>query len=39
MLKNYKPVNKKKQPSIKTKRKMGEWSDEYLIALLGMDSL
>ena len=27
MLKNYKPVNKKKQPSIKTKRKMDGWSD------------
>ena len=38
MLKNYKPVNKKKQPSIKTKRKMGGWSDHHLIAMMGMDT-
>src|SRR5574344_151086 len=38
ILKNYKPVNKKKQPSIKTKRKMGGWSDEHLIAMMGMET-
>jgi Transposase len=39
MLKNYKPVDKKKQPSIKTKRKMGGWSDEHLIEMMGMDTI
>jgi len=35
MLKNYKL--EKGKPSIKTKRKMGGWSDEHLIAMMGID--
>jgi predicted transposase YbfD/YdcC len=35
MLKKYKLP--KGKPSIKTKRKIGGWSDEHLIAMLGMD--
>lgn len=39
MLKKYNPrPEKKKGPSVKTKRKMGGWSDEHLINLLGMDT-
>jgi predicted transposase YbfD/YdcC len=38
MLKKYNPrPDKKKGPSVKTKRKMGGWSDEHLIAMLGID--
>jgi predicted transposase YbfD/YdcC len=39
MLKKYTPrPDKKKQPSIKTKRKMGGWSDECLRLMLNMDT-
>ena len=35
MLKKYKP--EKGKPSVKTKRKMGGWSDEHLIAMIEID--
>ncbi|MDH6355822.1 putative transposase YbfD/YdcC [Dysgonomonas sp. PH5-45] len=38
MLKKYTPrPNKKKQPSVKTKRKMGGWSDKCLRDLLNLE--
>jgi predicted transposase YbfD/YdcC len=38
MLKNYNPMpHRKKGPSIKTKRKMGGWSDEHLSAMLNIN--
>jgi ribosome-binding protein aMBF1 (putative translation factor) len=38
MLKSYNPVpHRKKGPSIKTKRKMGGWSDEHLSAMLNIN--
>ncbi|MDR1258721.1 MAG: hypothetical protein LBK65_05535, partial [Tannerellaceae bacterium] len=39
MLKNYNlGADIKKGPSIKTKRKMGGWSDLHLIAMPGMET-
>lgn len=38
MLKKYNPrQDRKKGPSIKTKRKMGGWSDEHLSAMMGIE--
>lgn len=40
MLKNYNPrPDRKKGPSIKTKRKMGGWSDECLAEMLNMETI
>lgn len=40
MLKNYNPrPDIKKGPSVKTKRKMGGWSDEHLSAMLNVNPL
>ncbi|KAA6317735.1 hypothetical protein EZS27_032156 [termite gut metagenome] len=35
MLKKYNP--EKENPSIKTKRNMGGWSEQQLIAMMGID--
>lgn len=37
MLKQYKPYQKKGHVSIKRKRKIGGWSDEHLIAMMGVE--